>query len=465
MESHWWEQGRQQFPLIADGPRDYAGQDFNAVYLANSDALSHAFLNGVSVVGCAFDNIQLDYCELAESTFSDTKFVNVNLSASDFVRSAITDCTFEACNFSNGEWRQSKFEDVNFVGCDFTHTTINLSSFQNCRFSNELSGSLDRRSISYNTFAVCSFEKPVSDHLVISRNFGLPSLPGISPPTPAHAGMTLEELCVQSSTGLVTARNLIDALHDEGAKPQGRLKKLRLEFISNIIGLLARKGMLSASSLTYVETILVEFAKRATNEVDFMAVMTAVVNVRNALYDVATKAANTGSLQDVTCAGIVFRFKAMFNHDEAQTFIDTLSEVVFGRGGDIEIVSVRAGSTWIECVFPILASASTVMGAVNLLLSQSNTTVDKVTQLSGKLIRALRRKRPTAPQRPTKRPTKRRKPKESSRMPAIMNPAIAVPELVTIRAAMQRSGEILVRFDDQVEIRLIISDQRRELRR
>ncbi len=461
MELHWWEQGRHAFPLLAEGPPDYAGQDFNGVYLANSDALSHAFLNGVSVDGCAFANVRLDYCELAESTFGDTKFVNVNLSASDFVRSTIANSTFEGCNFSNGEWRQSKFDNVNFVGCDFTHTTINLSSFQNCRFSNELSGSLDRRSVSYNTFSACSFEKLISDHLVLSRNFGLPSHHGISPLAPSHPGMTLEELCVQSGTGLVTARNLIDALHDEGAKPQGRLKKLRLEFISNIIGQLARDGRLSASSLTYTEAILVEFAKRATNEIDFMAVMTAVVNVRNSLYDVATRAANAASLQDETCAGIIFRFKAQFSHDEAQTFVSALSEVIFGKSDDVEIVSVRAGSTWIECVFPFFVSATSVVGAINLLLSQSNTTIDKATKLSDKIMRALQRKRKVA----SPRPKKRRKPKQPSRIPAILNPTIAIPELTTIRIAMQKSGEILVRFDDRVEIQLIISDQRRELRR
>lgn len=217
MEGAWYERGRQPFP-IAEQAKDYSGRDLINLYLVDTNALTHAFLNGVSIEGCAFVRSRLDHCEMAESSISQTKFEAVELTASDLVRATIDDVEFVACDFSDGDWRQSQFRRVKFTDCVFSHTTINLCSFVECSFSGR-SASLDHRSTNYNTFAQCVFEHQVSDHLVVSHNFGLPAVPGTQPPALAMGGVTLEQICVMSSTGSVTVANLSSAIRRECEEP------------------------------------------------------------------------------------------------------------------------------------------------------------------------------------------------------------------------------------------------------
>jgi len=444
MEPEGWERGRSPFPPT-DGYKDYSGRDLTAHYLSNSDVLSHAFLNGVNIDDNVFIGVGLDHAELAESTISRSRFANSTLAISDIVRTNVTDTEFDTCDFTNGDWRESRFERVKFRDCKFDHTTINLCSFASCEFLGLSTSALDHRSVSYNTFARCTFEYQASDPLVIGRNFGLPLVPGARLPIAVSTGMTLEQVCALSSQGDVTVADLVQAIEQESVSPKPRLKKLRLQFISNILGLLAQEGRISPASLIYIEGIFIRLAKAASDETDFLAAMGALVNVRNALYEVAARARASASRSADTCDTVILAFKSTFSKDEVAAFVNALSEIIFGRPGDIVVRSIRPGSTIVECAFSVAASVGTVLAAINLLLSQANTLVKRATALRSSIRRfqgaAVKEKRTHNKRLPAK-------------VPAILDPGSVMPELIPLRAAVERDGRILILFDERAEVAL-----------
>src|SRR4051794_4722109 len=112
---NWWEVKRRVLTL--SGTDDYSGRDLEDVYLKESSALSHAFLNGTSIISCVFLDSALDQCEFAEAHVERSHFANVDLSGSDFVRALFRDTEFSNCDFTDGEWREARFERVRFIGC------------------------------------------------------------------------------------------------------------------------------------------------------------------------------------------------------------------------------------------------------------------------------------------------------------------------------------------------------------
>src|SRR3954451_3253349 len=122
-----WEIGRNPFPLL-EGDNDYSGRDFDSVHLRDSKSLSHAFLNGVTIVNSAFLDADLDQCEFGEAQLTKTSFVRCLLEGTDFVRATFSDVLFDECDFTDGEWRESVFTRVKFIRCKFEHTTVNLCS-------------------------------------------------------------------------------------------------------------------------------------------------------------------------------------------------------------------------------------------------------------------------------------------------------------------------------------------------
>jgi uncharacterized protein YjbI with pentapeptide repeats len=444
MNAEDWERGRTPFPLT-DGYKDYSGQDLGSHFLAHSNALSHAFLNGVNISDSVFAHARLDHCELAESVVERSTFTEVSLSTTDIVRASVKEVIFDRCDFSNAELRQTRFDAAIFRDCTFSHTTINLCSFSGCQFDGAKPAALDHRSVSYNTFSECVFNQRFSDSLVVSRNFGVPAAIGKSVSTLAGAETTLEHVCLLSSSGQVLAADLAHAVENEFAQPKPRLKKLRLEFISNIVSLMSREGRISAASLVYIEGLFSKLARHAVDETDFLAAMNALVNLRNALYDVATRSQTYRSSDETTCYGVSLTFRSAFDLREAEVFANALSEVVFGRPGDITIVAVRSGSTIVECVFSTIATVGTVLGGINLLVSQVHMLVERVEKLRKRITKL------TAP--PASRSVDKRT--AASRVPAILDPSIAVPELVPLRAVVERDGRLLLLFDEPTTVALV----------
>src|ERR1700751_2037931 len=131
--SEEWEKGRTPFPLL-DGDNEYSGRDFDSVFITNSKALSHAFLNGVSISNSVFLNVALDQCEFGEAHIKDTHFLDCFLDGADFVRASFVGGSFENCDLTDGEWRESTFKRVKFIRCKFSHTPVNLCTFYECQF-------------------------------------------------------------------------------------------------------------------------------------------------------------------------------------------------------------------------------------------------------------------------------------------------------------------------------------------
>lgn len=433
--------GRRPFSL-SNPHKDYSGEDLIDVFLNRSSALSHAFLNGITANNCFFVRSKLDHAELAESSISNSQFHHVDLATSDLVRASISGCVFERCDFSNGEWRQTSFQDVVFKDCKFNHTTINLCNFSSCKFLGNAGQALDHRSVMYNTFSRCSFEDHVRDRLVLSRNFGLPS--AMETHVPASGAATLENICILSSTGAVTVADLAEAIRVECAAPKIRLKKMRLEFISNIVSTLAAELRISPASLIYIEELFLQFARSARDEADFLAAMNAIVNLRNALYDLAvTVLADIRNNQE-PCGGVVLRFKGTYSKPQAQAFVDALSEVIFGRPGDITIERIQIGSTIIDTLFSSMATVGAALGALNLLIGQASLTMEKAIKFQKTAQRFFRIKRQWN--------TRQR---AATKIPAILNLASAVPQIEPVRRAVRRNGRTLILFDEPTTATLL----------
>jgi|ERR1051326_398435 uncharacterized protein YjbI with pentapeptide repeats len=387
MIANWWEAGRTPF-LATNEHKDYSGRDFDALYHVDSDTLSHSFLNGASIHNCSFVNVELDHSELAEARISASSFHKVNLSASDFVRTEIDNTKFELCDFSNGDWRETRFVSVRFLNCTFSHTTINLCIFEHCEFAFEDRNGLDHRSINYNTFSKCTFTDTIKDELVLSRNFGLPSPPHAQSTFVFGSPTTIELVCRLSSTGQITVSDIIDAIEQECALQRERLKKIRLEFISNIISTLAKDRRISPTSLVYLEGIFMSLVKSAQDEADFLASMGALVNLRNAVFAIANRAIGMPPSAQAPCESIVLAFRQMYSNDEVAVLANALSEVIFGARGDVRISSVSYGSTIIDYILVSSTTVVSVLAALNLILTQANICLKKIEDL-GRRMRKL----------------------------------------------------------------------------
>jgi hypothetical protein len=207
----------------------------------------------------------------------------------------------------------------------------------------------------------------------------------------------------------------------------------------------------------------VNLARDSSDETDFLAAMGALVNVRSALYTAAMRAQGPAARTE-PCDGAVLVFKSNFVADETMAFVAALSEVAFGRPGDIRITSLRQGSTVLELAFTSLATVAGLLGALNLLVSQAGTLVRGLTELRKDLKHALASK-PSHSARSTSLTQAEHKKALPPKVPAILNPADAFPQLIYVRRAVERDGDILVMFDEDVEVTLVRAGQKPKRRR
>jgi uncharacterized protein YjbI with pentapeptide repeats len=434
-----WEIGRNPFPLL-EGDNDYSGRDFDSVHLHDSKSLSHAFLNGVTIVNSAFLDADLDQCEFGEAQLTKTSFVRCLLDGTDFVRATFSDVLFDECDFTDGEWRESVFTRVKFIRCKFAHTTVNLCSFYDCEFLAGSLDGLDYKAVNYNVFSKCQFDGGILSETVLSRNFGLrPAKPSSSV---VHFGdtITLEQVCLVSGARPTRVFDLVRAIEAECANFRGRLKKLRLEFISNIVRLMASERTIAPSSLVYIEGVLSALGSTLLEDGDPQAILSAFITVRNALFDRVNEILLAESSSVGATEKIVLEYYATYSREEGVAIAAALDQLISGGTHAVRLVSVRPGSTIFSIdVSGLICSAAAALAAINLLLSQATVSVKKLKALKKELTvrkpRAKSRKSVTALKRPT---------------PALLLSGKQPPELIRLRRAVQESGIILVKLDEPV---------------
>src|SRR5437016_6846872 len=186
---------------VASYGADLSGKDFESVYLDRSQTLSHSFLNGSSFKQSAFLGAPIDQTELAEAQIVDCLFDEIDFTGSSFIGATVEGTIFRKCIFADGEWRKSRFTNVTFQDCNFNYTTVNLCIFDTCEFYGKDSKQLDNRSVNYNVFTQCHFDAFYEDDLVLANSFGLPSRGQRQSLANYGSSISLEEVCIQSSSG------------------------------------------------------------------------------------------------------------------------------------------------------------------------------------------------------------------------------------------------------------------------
>ncbi|KAA0675637.1 pentapeptide repeat-containing protein [Roseomonas genomospecies 6] len=432
---------------------DLSGRDFESIYLSKPLSLSHSFLNGASFTDSIFFDIDIDQTEMAEAYFEKCSFNNVKLSGADLVGSSFVDCAFIGCYFTEGEWRSSKFVNVLFDSCYFDYTTINLCVFENCKFSQIAKGSLSHNSVNYNVFCrteIC--ERNIKDS-VVSQNFGMPTPDHITSIKRSGAQVSLEDVCLTSGRGSFSIPDFVSAIYNEfhhGRRT--RLKKLRLEFVSNIISAVSSEKRISSTSLLYIEIMLQSHARTLTNEGDMLSVMKAILGVRSALYDLSNETRE--NIYDIdhsqaACRKITILYQHTFPRDDAIALTKSIGIVSCGDPNAFYISEFRNGSTFIEMVASTTIQVSSVLFACGLLIRQATVTVERATQLKkavNEFIQASAHRR------------KKRAQALPSKAPALQRTGSVSPELDRVKKALQDSGEALVRLDDKADIKIYATE-------
>jgi len=428
---------------------DYSGRDFDAVYLIESKALSHAFLNGVSISNSIFAHVAFDQCEFGEAQITHTHFVEVLLDGADFVRATMSGGSFQNCDLTDGEWRESIFQNVKFIDCKFAHTTVNLCRFFSCEFDAVSIAGFDYKAVNYNVFSNCTFEKGIASETVLARNFGLRAA-NASVALVLSGTLTLEQLCRMSGSRPVKVWELVQAIDHECVGFHGRLKKVRLEFISNLIGALASEQRLSPASLMYIEGIFTKAARVALEHGDIQALLLIIITIRNDLVTLINKILEYAPSELQTrCLGIVIEYNESFSKDDATAWTVALDHILTDGRSKISLSSFQGGSTILGIdLSDIFCSAATVLAALNLLLSQIKVSILRYRDLKRTLVRS----------KSAANSTKRRR-KAQSQISALLWSEKPVREVVRLRTAVARRGKVLVRLDEPARLTLRIAEK------
>lgn len=444
-----WEIGRNPFPLL-EGDNDYSGKDFDSVFLQDSKSLSHAFLNGVTISNTAFLNADLDQCEFGEAKLTNTSFLRCLVEGTDFVRATFSNVLFEQCDFTDGEWRESVFTRVKFIRCKFAHTTVNLCTFYECEFLDGSLEGLDYKAVNYNVFSKCQFDGGISSETVLSRNFGLKPAKASSSVVNFGNDITLEQVCLVSGARRPRVFDLVAAIEGECSNFRGRLKKLRLEFISNIVRLMASERTIAPSSLVYIEGILSRLGTTMLEDGYPEAIISAFVTVRSSLFERVNEILLSEPASKGGSGKILLEYHATYSREEGQAITSALDQILGGGTGTVRLVSVRHGSTIFSIdVSGLICSAAAAIAAINLLLSQATISIKKLKALKKEL--AGRKPRPKARRSVAilEKPT-----------PALLLSGKQPTELIRLRRAVEENGMLLVRLDEPASVTIFIREDR-----
>lgn len=428
---------------VASYAADLSGRDFDSVYLEPSQSLSHSFLNGASFKNSTFLGAPIDQTELAEAHIIDCTFDQTDFTGSSFIGAKVERTTFRNCIFADGEWRKSRFTNVIFQDCNFNYTTVNLCVFDNCDFCGRGSEQLDNRSVNYNVFTQSRFDAFYEDDVVLANNFGLPSKGARKSLTNIGSSISLEEICIKSSSTRIIVSELIDAIENEFQSANvRRLKTMRLEFISNIIAALTKTNKMSATSLTYLEAVFLTVAKSAASEADALAAMSVVICIRSLLFDFMKHSFVDSELADYQCQAIDIRYERIYSESDALELAKILGELANGDPDTFVVSSFAHGSTIIELIAMQIVSVGAALTALNFVLRQVNTSLVQAQQIRKNTAKLLK-----APPKATK---KRRK-KNLSRIRALQPSASLSKEASLLRQTIAVHGYQAVLLDDEAE--------------
>ncbi len=441
MESQELKSRRCEF-VLEPGKRDFSGEDFRSIYFGAEPHLNHSYFNGIQAIDCAFDHADMRNIEMAEAQLENCQLHYVDMSGSDLVGSKFHNVDFISCNFAEGEWRDSSFIGCAFKGCHFEHTTVNLCIFEECTFCTESSAYFEQLCINYNTFLGCLIGHRIQNDAVLSRNFALPAAHKSRLLAPTGRGITLEHACLASGYGDFNIEAIAIAIEDELADSrQRRLRKLRIEFIVNVITQLASQSMISAPSLIYIESIFTTFARSVHSDADLRIAMSAIMAIRNAIFE-ATQADDELVDDTTCCVGIGVTYEADLEVEDAHNLAHLLTCAIAMNGVEIITRSTRRGSLIIDYVVNGSLTISAALMAVNFALAQATKTVNHVSKLKESLVAVI------APLKHRRNSTQ-----SPAKLPAIERNGGLATEMEIARNAVNRIGRRVTRLDRPSKIR------------
>lgn len=436
---------------VRPGDRDYSGLSLEDRYLVKVD-IERSFFNGVNLVNCAFDGVKMNNTEFSESKIQRSAFSASDLSGSDFVDSLLEDSSFVECNFEKGEWRDTTFRHCKFIDCNFDHTTVMLCRFIECKFDVATIDTTEHRAIYFNVFSHCTFGREISDSHFASRNFGVPTSGSQSALVPAGAQITIEQICLLNNIGRLRAIDVASVAESICASLATRVQRRTstLIFFSKIIRVLTDERRISPTSLIYLEQIIVQFAGKVDDQDLFASAMSAIVEIRSALFSVATETREQPrDNTEGVARTITIRFDETYARHQAEALRDTLSNVASNSSNILVIESVRNGSTIIEMVSNNIISIGALFLALNFVLRQARVTVELVASIGRKLRKTRKSKKVGSPGGgPRRRPNK---------VPAVMKTGPVLPELAPVREAIRRHGRALVEMDERADVKIVVS--------
>lgn len=422
--------------------RDFSGEDFRSVYFGARPKLDHCYFNGILALDCAFDQTDLSNVEMAEAQLDDCRLHHVDLSGSDFVGSRFHGVEFIGCSFAEGEWRDSTFVGCRFENCDFSHTTINLCVFEGCAFCADSSAHFEQLCINYNTFLACAISHRVENEVVLSRNFALPAAHKGRSMAPTGRGVMLEHVCLASGFGDFDIEALATAVENELAdSSRRRMRKLRIEFVINVISQLAAQRMISASSLIYIESLFSGFARSVVGDADLRIAMSAMMVIRNAIFE-ATQIDEEQADGSARCVALGVTYEADLDAQDAENLAHLLTCAIAADGVRVNTHSVRKGSLIVDYVIDGALTFSMALMAVNFALAQATKTVNHLGRLKEGLVAA------TAPPK-----ARRKSPRSSAKLPAIERNGGLAKEMEPARKAVHKIGKPIVRLDRPAKVR------------
>lgn len=440
-----YQAGRSPVQIRPD--RDYSGKQFDRQY-ANGQGLERSLFNGANITDCAFRGVALQNCEFTEALILNSSFQDCDISGSDFVMSKIEDTVFERCRFEAGEWRDSNFSGCSFVDCDFDHGTTTLCYFDECSFDAATTASLDHRAVYHNVYSRCDFAGVETTKVVSAKNFGLPAITeDLRELVQAGAGLSLDGLCLLNNLGRYRNVFLADVTASLAvAEANGnKVRAGTITFIARIVRALAREGRISTTSLLFVEAQLSALANAMRDPILFVAVMSAVIEVRTAILGSVNEAAAL-TLEDGRVETLAIRLEGKFSEEHAAALCDTLEQGM-GQPGALSITQVRHGSTIIEMIAVTAVGLGTVITSVNYVLRQTAVTIERVAAIK----RAIRKLNP--PPRTRKTPSRNLVPMRAA---SVLDVALLPPEVSKLREAVRRHGRLIVEMDEAAAIRISV---------
>jgi uncharacterized protein YjbI with pentapeptide repeats len=443
------KQGRIQFEIRLED-RDYSGLTIVNRYLENAN-IERSFFNGANLTNCFFAAVKMNNTEFSEAKIQKSEFSKADFSGSDFVDTLFENTSFVDCSFEKGEWRDATFRQCKFVGCNFDHTTVAVCTFLGCNFDAETLTTMEHRALYYNVFSRCKFGRPTSNSHFSSRNFGIPAAGGQGTMVPADSETTIEQMCLLNNAGHLRAidvAGVAEAICRSLAGGAHR-RTSALIFFSKVVRVLTDERRISPTSLIYLEQIVTHFAGGVDDQDLFTAAMTTVVEIRSALFSVATERSDEDDSTDIA-RHITISFSETYTERQAEILRETLANVAAASPDSLVTESVRSGSTIIEIISANLISVGALLVAFNFVLRQAKVTIERLGDIK-RIANKLRK-----PKKSAAKQTKRSG-RPPSKVPAIMKTGAVLPELISIRAAVSRHGRLLVEMDEKADVQIAVS--------